>query len=126
MLTEAQFRYGFGNAVSAEESAELYRRWTVPSPGKPLFEAAFANFSPNSPATVDTANAARGPLLITAGQHDHTVPPVISRAAVKRYRRSPAVTDVIQFPGRGHSLTIDHGWQEVAQTSLSWLNQHDL
>jgi pimeloyl-ACP methyl ester carboxylesterase len=126
MLTEAQFRYAFGNAVSAVESADLYRRWAVPSPGKPLFEAAFANFSPNSPAKVNTANATRGPLLITAGQNDHTVPPVVSRAAVKRYRRSAAVTDFIQFPGRGHTLTIDHGWHEVAQTSLSWLNERDL
>jgi pimeloyl-ACP methyl ester carboxylesterase len=126
MLTEAQFRYGFGNAVSAEESADLYRRWAVPSPGKPLFEAAFAPFSPHSPATVDTANAERGPLLITAAENDHAVPPVISRAAVKRYRESAAVTDFMQFPGRGHSLTIDHGWQEVAQASLSWLHQYDL
>src|SRR6266566_3101240 len=35
-LTPEQFRYGFGNAVPAEESAELYERWNVPSPGKPL------------------------------------------------------------------------------------------
>jgi pimeloyl-ACP methyl ester carboxylesterase len=126
MLTEAQFRYGFGNAVSAAESADLYQRWAVPSPGKPLFEAAFANFSPDSPAKVNTANANRGPLLITAGQDDHTVPPVLSRAASKRYRGSTAVTDFAQFPGRGHTLTIDHGWPEIAQASLSWLNKHDL
>src|ERR1700761_8084545 len=62
-LTADEFRYGFGNAVSAEESAELFEKWTIPSPGKPLFEAAAANFSLHSPAKVDTANEARGPRL---------------------------------------------------------------
>ncbi len=38
-LTAEQFHYGFGNALSAGESAELYERWTIPAPGKPLFEA---------------------------------------------------------------------------------------
>jgi len=31
-LTEKQFRYGFGNAVSAAESAELWEKWAIPSP----------------------------------------------------------------------------------------------
>ncbi len=71
-LTAEQFRYGFGNVLSEQESAELYDRWTVPSPGRPLFEAALANFTPRSPAKVNTGNKTRGPLLLTAGGHDHT------------------------------------------------------
>ena len=66
-LTREQFRYGFGNALPAQESDELYDRWAIPSPGKTLFEAAFANFTPNSPAKVNTQNKTRGPLLVTAG-----------------------------------------------------------
>jgi non-heme chloroperoxidase len=123
-LTRAQFRYGFGNALPEDESDELYDRWAIPTPGRPLFEAAFANFSPNSPAKVDTANSARGPLLLTAGEHDHTVPPAITRATHKLYAKSTAVTDVKVFAGRGHSLTIDHGWREVANTVLAWLDRH--
>ena len=84
-LTPEQFRYGFGNALPAQESAELYRRWAVPSPGKPLFEAASANLARRSPAKVDTGNKTRGPLLITAGGHDHTVPAAISRSTRKLY-----------------------------------------
>src|SRR6185312_6880845 len=49
-LNAAQFRYGFGNVLPEQESAELYDRWTVPSPAKPLFEAALANFTRQSPA----------------------------------------------------------------------------
>ena len=125
-LTANEFRYGFGNAVSAEESAELYRRWTIPAPGRPLFQAAFANFNPHAASKVDTVNATRGPLLLIAGERDHTVPPVITRATLKQYRKSPAVTELKEIPGRGHSLTIDSGWRGVADTALAWLRKHAL
>jgi non-heme chloroperoxidase len=122
-LTREQFRYGFGNAIPEQESAELYDRWNIPSPGKPLFEDALANFTPSSPAKVNTGNKTRGPLLITAGGKDHTVPHAISTATRRLYHKSPAVTDLKEFPDRGHSLTIDHGWREVAQGALDWLRQ---
>ena len=122
-LTAEQFRYGFGNALPAQESSELYERWAIPSPGRPLFEAAMANLVPHSPAKADTGNKARGPLLITAGGRDHTVPAAISHATRRLYHKSPAVTDLREFPDRGHSLTIDHGWREVAQTVLDWLGE---
>jgi non-heme chloroperoxidase len=125
-LTPEQFRYGFGNAISPQESAELYERWTIPSPGKPLFEAAVANFAPGSPAKVRTGNATRGPLLITAGGKDHTVPGAVSRATRKLYHKSPAVTDYREFRDRGHSLTIDSGWQEVADAVLAWLKERSV
>jgi non-heme chloroperoxidase len=122
-LTAEQFRYGFGNALPAQESADLYERWNIPSPGKPLFEAALANFTPHSPAKVNTGNRDRGPLLVTAGGRDHTVPAAISMATRRLYHKSPAVTDLRDFADRGHSLTIDHGWREVADVVLDWLKQ---
>jgi pimeloyl-ACP methyl ester carboxylesterase len=125
-LTAEQFRYGFANAVSADEAAALYERWAIPSPGRPLFEAAAANLHPHSPAKVDTRNADRGPLLVTAGGKDHTVPPAVSRATVRLYGKSHAVTDLRQFPDRGHSLTIDSGWREIADACFTWLKGHSL
>jgi non-heme chloroperoxidase len=122
-LTPEQFRYGFGNALPARESAELYERWSVPSPGKPLFEAATANLMPRSPAKVNTGNKTRGPLLLIAGGHDHTVPAAITRSTRKLYHKSPAVTDLREFNDRGHSLTIDRGWRDIADEVLSWLAQ---
>ncbi|MFY9891125.1 MAG: alpha/beta hydrolase [Streptosporangiaceae bacterium] len=122
-LTPDQFRYGFGNALPAQESAELYDRWTVPSPARPLFEAALANFVPQSPAKVNTASKTRGPLLLTAGGKDHTVPAAITTSTRRLYHKSPAITDFLEFPDRGHSLTIDHGWREVAQSALDWLGR---
>jgi pimeloyl-ACP methyl ester carboxylesterase len=125
-LTADEFRYSFGNAVSADESAALFEKWTIPSPGKPLFEAAAANFSLHSPAKVDTANEARGPLLLVMGGQDHTVPESITKATLKQYRHSSAVTELLEFTDRGHSLTIDNGWREVAQASLDWLAKQGL
>jgi pimeloyl-ACP methyl ester carboxylesterase len=125
-LTEDEFRFGFGNTVSDDESKELFDRWTIPSPGKPLFEAAFANFSPHSPARVNTSNSTRGPLLLTAGGRDNTVPATITRATLKQYRHSTAVTDLREFPDRGHSLCIDAGWGDVADAVLDWVGKQAL
>jgi len=125
-LTEKQFRYGFGNALSEVESGELFDRWAIPGPGRPLFEASAANFRKSSPAAVDTRKRDRGPLLIIAGGKDHTVPEVVAHAAYKLYSGSGAVTDYHAFPDRGHSLVLDHGWREVADFALSWLARQDL
>ena len=125
-LTAKQFRYAFGNADSAAESDELYERWAIPGPGKPLFEAASANVVRHSAATVDTANHGRGPLLLVMGGRDHTVPASITKAAAKQHRHSHAVTDLQDFPDRGHSLTIDSGWREVADVALNWLASQNL
>ncbi len=125
-LTADQFRFAFGNAIPAEESDSLFERWAIPAPGKPLFEAAAANFNPHSPAKVDTHNTARGPLLLIMGGKDHTVPEAVTKATLKQYRHSDAVTDLFEFPDRAHSLTIDHGWQDVADKCLSWLAEQGL
>ena len=125
-LTSEEFRFAFGNAVSQEESDSLYEAWAVPSPGRPLFEAAAANFSLYSPTEVRTDNSTRGPLLLDMGGQDHTVPEVITKATLKQYRHSTAVTDLQEFADRGHSLTIDHGWRGVAESCLSWLDAQEL
>ena len=125
-LTQKEFRFAFGNAVSEEESEALHDRWTIPSPARPLFQAAAANFVMHSQAKVDTANSERGPLLLISGTADHTVPDVVTRSTLKQYRDSTAVTELKQFEGRGHSLTIDSGWREVAEAILAWLQANDL
>jgi len=125
-LTAEQFRFAFANAVSQEESDALFERWTIPAPGRPLFEAAASNFNPHSPAKVDTGNQGRGPLLLIASGKDNTVPETITRATLKQYRHSSAVTDIQTFADRGHSLVIDSGWAEIAETCLTWLKAQDL
>jgi pimeloyl-ACP methyl ester carboxylesterase len=126
ILTSDQFRYGFGNAVTEKESQNLYDRWAIAAPGRPLFEAAAANFSLHSPAKVDTRNEQRGPLLLVMGGQDNTVPEAITKSTLKQYKHSSAVTDLLEFEDRGHSLTIDSGWREVAAGCLAWLDKQNL
>src|SRR5436190_15171041 len=115
-LTYDQFRFAFANAVSEAEAHELYNTFSVPTSGAPLFQAATANLNPWTEAKVNSKNPDRGPLLIMDGEKDNTVPWAIANASYKRQRRNEGVTEIVQVPGRGHSLTIDHGWREVADT----------
>jgi pimeloyl-ACP methyl ester carboxylesterase len=123
-LTYEQFRYSFANAVSEDEAKELYAAFSVPTSGEPLFEAAFANLNPWTEVKVDTKNPKRGPLLILEGEKDHVVPWAIANASYKRQRRNDGVTEIMKVPGRGHALTIDHGWQEVADIALAFVQKY--
>jgi non-heme chloroperoxidase len=125
-LTTKQFRYGFGNAIPEAESDDLFDRWSIPGPGRPLFEASTANFSKSSPAAVDTKKSDRGPLLIVGGGKDHTVPEVVAKAAYELYAEAHATTDYQVFPDRGHSLVFDHGWSEIAEYTLAWLERQGI
>jgi pimeloyl-ACP methyl ester carboxylesterase len=122
-LTYDQFRFGFANAVSEAEAHELYNTFSVPTSGAPLFQAATANLNPWTEAKVNSKNPDRGPLLIMDGEKDNTVPWAIANASYKRQRRNEGVTEIVQVPGRGHSLTIDHGWREVADTALAFVQR---
>src|SRR3954447_26780206 len=122
-LTYDQFRYAFANAVSEDEAKQLYETYAVPAPGAPLFQAATANLNPRTEAKVETEGADRGPLLILSGEKDHTVPWALSHAAYKKQQRNDAVTEILEVPGRGHALTIDSGWREVAETSLNFVRR---
>jgi pimeloyl-ACP methyl ester carboxylesterase len=126
MLTYEQFRYAFANAVPETEAHALYDTYSVPGPGLPLFQAAFANFNPRTEASVHTKNVARGPLLVIDGEEDHTVPWRIANASYKRYKHSKSPTEITKIAGRGHSLTIDSGWRDVAETALAFLEKQGL
>jgi pimeloyl-ACP methyl ester carboxylesterase len=124
-LTFEQFQFGFANAVDESEAHSLYEQFAVPAPGKPVFQAAAANINPWTEDKVDTKNPERGPMLIIGGEKDHTVPWAVADASYKREQRNAAaVTEIKQIPNRGHSLTIDNGWKEVAETALAFVKQH--
>jgi non-heme chloroperoxidase len=122
-LTFEQFRYGFANAVDEDEAKELYRGYSVPGPGEPLFQAAAANLNPWSEAKVDSKNPERGPMLIVSADSDHTVPWAIANASYKKQKRNEGVTEIVKMPKRGHALTIDAGWRDVAETALSFVRR---
>jgi len=122
-LTFDQFKYGWANALDEKEAKELYDTFHVAGSGFALMQMGNANLNPRTEAKVNTKNPDRGPLLIIEGEKDHTVPWAIANAAYKRQRRNPAVTEFVKLPNRGHSITIDHGWREVAQTALHFVKR---
>ena len=94
------------------------------APGEPLFQAAAANLNPWTEAKVDTKNPDRGPLLIIAGERDNTVPWSIANASYHEQQDNPGITEIVKIAGRGHSLTIDDGWREVADTALAFVQKY--
>ena len=122
-LTYEQFRFAFANAVSEDEAKQLYGEFAVPAAGLPLFQAATSNLNPWTEAKVNSRNPDRGPLLILSGERDHTVPWALANAAYKKQKRNEGVTEIVELKGRGHALTIDSGWREVADTALEFVRR---
>lgn len=122
-LSFEEFRYSWANAVPEDEARRLYEEFHVAAPGKPIFQAAVANFNPRAATRAETKGEARGPMLIFTGGADHAVPPAMSRAAFKKQRRNPGVTEHVELPDRGHSLVIDHGWREVAEKTAAFVKR---
>ena len=122
-LTLDQFRYGWANALSEEEAKQLHETFHVAAPGAPLFQAAAANLNPWTEVKVDSKNPERGPLLLISGEKDHTVPWAIVNASYEKQRRNEGVTEIEKVPNRGHALTIDSGWREVAEKALAFVKR---
>ena len=121
-LTPEEFSYGFVNTFSPEDAAAAYERYAVPETGQIFYEAGFANFHLHPPTELEFKNGERAPLLIVGAEKDHTVPPSVSRAQYKKYERSPAKTDYLEFEGRPHLFVVGEGWEEVAAAIDSWLD----
>jgi pimeloyl-ACP methyl ester carboxylesterase len=122
-LSFEQFQYGFANAVSQHEARHLYENFAVPGAGAPLFQAGTANLNPWTEAQVNAENPGRGPLLIISAGEDHRVPVAVSKAAFEVQQKNIGVTEMVEMLGRGHALTIDHGWREVAEKALAFVRR---
>jgi len=123
-LSPEQFRYRFGNTMSAEESNAVYEEQYIPGSGRVLFQAGLANFTPNAPTKVDFRRPDRAPLLMIVGEKDHVAPPAIVRANFKKYKRSQSTTEYKEFPGRSHYICGEGGWEEVADYALAWVMEN--
>lgn len=124
MLTYKQFRFAFANVVDETEARELYENYAVPAPGRPLFQAATANFNPHAETSVDTRASERGPVMIVSGGDDNTVPWAVANAEYKLQKKNPSNTEIHKIPGRGHSLTIDSGWPDVAEVAHEFFRRN--
>jgi alpha-beta hydrolase superfamily lysophospholipase len=123
-ITAEQFHYAFTNTLSEAESNVVYERYAVPGPDHILFQASFANFNPHAATTVNFHNDTRAPLLLIAGGKDHIVPPSVTKANFKLYRKSKAITDYKEYPERSHYTLGLPGWEDVADFALDWSRTH--
>jgi pimeloyl-ACP methyl ester carboxylesterase len=117
------FNYAFTNTWDPEDARAAFDRYAVPETGRIFFEDGLANFTLHGPTEVDFDREDRGPLLITVGENDHTVPPAVAKANFHKYRHSSATTEFVEFPGRSHLLMAGEGWEEVAQYVSDWLDR---
>ena len=74
-----------------------------------------AGYAPVSPGWPDEPD--------TVGEKDHTVPHVLAYAAYQRQRKNHGVTEFHEIQNRGHALTIDDGWQQVADAALEFIRR---
>lgn len=123
-LTPKQFHFAFTNTMAAGEARDAYDRYQIPGPGRPLFQAAFANFNPRAATKADFHKDDRPPLLVIGNDQDHTVPASLSREAAERLGKSKAVVDYKEFAGRSHFTAGAPGWEEVADHALEWGKRH--
>ena len=122
-LTYDQFRFAFANAVDEDEAHALYEKYSVPGSGAPVFQASSANLDPWTEAKIEESDD-RGPMLVMYGDKDNTVPPAIAKASFALEDRVGQITDFVEMPNRGHSLTIDHGWRDVADRALAFIRHY--
>lgn len=121
-FTAAQWHYAFTNTLSEQDSLEIYQRYAIAAPGAWVWDyGVLANLRPGHQETwVDYSRDDRAPLLFIAGGADHIMPPAVNRSNAKKYRKSAAITDYHEFPGRSHWTCGEPGWEEVADYALDW------
>src|SRR5215208_6015822 len=124
-LTEDQFHWCFTNALTREESDQVYRRYYIPGTGRAFFQAGLANFNPRALTKVNYRNPQRAPLLLITGAQDRICPPSVNRANFRKQREAPSPTEAKEYEGRSH-FPGQTGWEEVADFALEWtLRQAD-
>ncbi len=51
------------------------------------------------------------------------MPWALTNTAYKKQKRNEEITEIVEIKGRGHALTIDSGWREVADTALAFVKR---
>ncbi|WP_156162215.1 alpha/beta hydrolase [Demequina iriomotensis] len=123
-LTYPEFRFAWANAIPPDEARALWEAHHVAGPGRVAFEVASQRREARAPAGVDTVTVDRGPMLVIAAGKDRLVPPVAASDTFRIQSRNPCPTDFVEFVDRGHTLTLDQGWPEVADRVVEYLDRH--
>jgi pimeloyl-ACP methyl ester carboxylesterase len=123
MLTFEQFKHALANTMTDAEALRVYDTQVIPGPGRPIFQAVFANFVPQAATTVNRLNYTRAPLLLISATHDNLVPATLNEKNYQLYKHSTATTDYAVFADRSHLIVVQQGWQDVAEYAITWVER---
>ncbi len=116
-MTPAQFSRRLGHPLSWRTTGPLYEQFVSRVPQKLMATVALGVGSRL------LFKHERGPLLLISGSDDRMVASSVVLANYFYQRRSLAPTDYISFPGYGHLLIAQPGWEHVADRIIEWLQQ---
>ncbi len=93
----------------------------MPESRRLLWQVATAPF--HRATHVNFMNHHRAPLLLVAAAQDIITPAAMNRVNLRRYRGSAAITEFREFKGRTHWITLQPGWEEIAEAIVAWLRR---
>ena len=109
--------------MSKLDAKKVYDQYLIPDTGRMVFESVFDDFNSHAPTNVNYKNNKRNPLLLIAGEDDHTVPAAVSKSNFDKYSHSTVVTDFHEFKGRSHLIMLEEGWEEIVDYIDKWILQ---
>lgn len=115
LMSFRQWQYAFTNGMPLEWQEKGYQS-AIPESKRIVRDTI------TSAARVDWEQP-HAPLLLIAGDNDHTIPASINYNNYRRYKNQDSVCDYKVFPGRNHYVLNQPGWQEIATYLLGWLDQ---
>jgi pimeloyl-ACP methyl ester carboxylesterase len=113
-MTEREFRRRFCNTLTEEEARAAYLKYAVHE-SRNVLRGCLGHAG-----RVDLKKE-HAPLLFIAGDQDRTIPERLEKKNVEAYAPDAGVVDFKEFPGRGHFICGEPGWQEVAAYIDGWL-----
>jgi pimeloyl-ACP methyl ester carboxylesterase len=113
-MTEKEFRRRFCNVMTAEQTLTAYSKYAVHESRNVLRGCL-------GPAGRVDLRKPHAPLLFVAGDRDRFIPEKLERKNALAYASGAGIVDFKEFPGRGHFICGQTGWQEVASYVDGWL-----
>lgn len=116
LMSFSQWRYGFTNGMPLELQEKGYLQFAIPESKLVVRDAI------TSVAKIDF-DKPHAPILLIAGDADHTIPHKMNYDNYKKYTDTNSVTDYKVFPGRNHFVLGQPGWEEIAIYILEWIEE---
>lgn len=113
-MTPEEFGERFCNTMTEEQTRAAYLKYAVHDSRNVWRDCL-------GPAGRVDVTKEHAPLLFVAGDQDHLIPEKLEKKNSEAYAPEAGIVDFKEFPGRGHFICGQPGWQEVASYIDGWL-----